>query len=132
MEVVGEWLSLRGHGSSTTFPMPCPVHLIHLLFLGYILYVVRIGKRSPKWQWLKDKERKKALKNVTKENPWTGLRTSGETNTPHFLGSPIYIGQAQQGGDKTYKRRKPRQIEASPLGLAHPHASRVYYSLLAK
>jgi len=42
--------------------------------------VVRIGKRSPKWQWLKTK--RKAHENGTKENPWTRERTLGETNTP--------------------------------------------------
>ena len=53
----------------------------------------------------------------------------GKKLTP-FLASPIYIGQAQEGGDKTYKRRKPRQIEASPLGSASPYFSRLYYPRL--
>ena len=70
----------------------------------------------------------KVHKNGTKENPWTRVRTSGETKHATFLASPICIGQAQGGGDKTYKKRKPRQIEASPLGLAHTHASRVYFA----
>ena len=29
------------------------------------------------------------------------------------------------------KRKKSRRIEASPLGLAHPHALRVYYPLFS-
>ena len=41
--------------------------------------VVRIGKKSPKWRWLKDLEGK-ARENRTKEGPRTGVRTSGKTN----------------------------------------------------
>ena len=44
--------------------------------------VGRIGKRSPKWRWLKDKEGK-TREYRTKEGPRTGVRTSGEkNNTP--------------------------------------------------
>ena len=42
-------------------------------------YVVRIGKKSPNWQWLKDLEGK-ARENRTKEGPRTRVRTSGKTN----------------------------------------------------
>ena len=49
-----------------------------------------------------------------------------------LLASPVYIGQAQKEGDKTYKERKTRRIEASPLGWAHPHPLMVYFPLLAK
>ena len=48
------------------------------------------------------------------------------------LASPMCIVQAQGGGDKTYKKRVPRRSEASSLGLAPPHTSRVYYPLLNK
>ena len=41
--------------------------------------VVRIGKKSPKWPWLKDLEGK-ARENRTKKGPRTGVRTSGKTN----------------------------------------------------
>ena len=41
--------------------------------------VVRIGKKSPKWRWLKDLEGK-ACENRTKEDPRTRVRTSGKTN----------------------------------------------------
>ena len=34
----------------------------------------------------------KACENRTKENPWTGVRTSGETNTP-----PSWLDQFAQG-----------------------------------
>ena len=76
----------------------------------------------------KRQRKRKAHKKGTKENLENRVRTSGETNTTPFLASPICIGQAQGGGDKTYKKRKPRQIEASPLGLAHTQASRVYFA----
>ena len=50
------------------------------------MLVVRIGKRRPKWQWLKDKEGKQTNKQKhkkgTKENSQTEVRNSGETNTP--------------------------------------------------
>ena len=72
----------------------------------------------------------KTHKNGTKENPWTSVRTSGETKHATFLASPIFTGQAQWGSRQTYKKRKPRWIEASPLGSAHPYASRVYYFYL--
>ena len=60
------------------------------------------------------------------------MRTSGETTHATFLASPICIGQAQGRGDKTYKKRKPRWIDALPLGSACPHASRVYFPLLGR
>ena len=51
---------------------------------------------------------------------------------------PSWLAQSAKGRLKvvgrrqTYKRRKPRQTEASPLGSAHPHAPRVYFPLLAE
>jgi len=36
--------------------------------------------------------RRKACKNEAKENPWTGVRISGETNTP-----PSWLAQFVQG-----------------------------------
>ena len=50
----------------------------HLLRGEY--QVVKIGKRSPKWWWLKDKEGK-AHENRAKEGPRTTVRTSGEANS---------------------------------------------------
>ena len=90
--------------------------------------VVRIGKMSPKWWWLLDKEKGKGRKNGTKGNLWTIMRTSGETNTPPswlplFTYSRLRVGGRRQ----VYKNRKPRQIEASPLGSVHPHASKVCF-----
>ena len=73
----------------------------------------------------------KALENGTKENPWTGVRTSDETNTP-----PSWLAQLHRAGSagrrQMIKWRKPRRIEASPLGSAHPHDLKVYYPLLAE
>ena len=46
----------------------------------------------------------KACKNGSKENPWTGVRTSGKKKHTHFLASPIFIGQAQWGGNKCIKK----------------------------
>ena len=50
----------------------------HLLRGEY--QVVKIGKRSPKWWWLKDKEGK-AHENRTNEGPRARVRTSGRTNS---------------------------------------------------
>ena len=47
--------------------------------------------------------------------------------TPPFWLALFCIGQAQGWGDKMYKKRKPRPAGASPLGTAHPHASKVYF-----
>ena len=85
---------------------------------------------SPKWWWLKDKWKSWQKWNKRNSTDWSeSLR--GNKCAP-FLASPICIGQAQRGGDKTYKKRKPRQIEVSPFGSAHPHPARMYYPLLAK
>ena len=46
-----------------------------------------------------------------------------------LLGQPN-LHTLKAGRKQMYKRRKPRWIEASPLGLAHPHALRVYLPLL--
>ena len=54
----------------------------------------------------------KAHKNGTKENLWTGVRTSGETNTlPSWL-AQFSLGRLKVGRRQMYKRRKPRRIEA--------------------
>ena len=57
----------------------------------------------------------KTHENGIKEDPWTGVITSCETKT-----SPSWPAQFASGSGRrqTYKRREPRQIEASPLGLA--------------
>ena len=57
---------------SQLFPVSWP-RLMLFQMLG------RIGERSPKWRWLKDKEGK-ARGNRTKEGLRTGVRTSGKTN----------------------------------------------------
>ena len=58
--------------------------LDHRMTDSYICtcWVVRIGKRSPKWRWLKDKEGKsprKQNRGRSKEGQRTGVRTSGRT-----------------------------------------------------
>ena len=40
----------------------------------------------------KRQRRKKSCENGAKENPWTGVRTSGETNTP-----PSWLAQFAEG-----------------------------------
>ena len=66
--------------------------------------VVRIGNRSPKWRWLKDKEGKslgKQNKGRSKGGLRTRVRTSGRTNsTP---GQPN-LHRAGPGGGKNIKR----------------------------
>jgi len=49
-------------------PLPSPVRWLEQ------------GKRGPKWQWLRDKERKKLMK-MEKKEICRQVRTSGETNT---------------------------------------------------
>ena len=95
--------------------------------------VVRIGKRSPKWWWLLDKEKGKGRKNGTKGNLRTRMRTSGETNTPPSWLPLFTYSRLRVGGRRhMHKRWKARKVEASPLGLAHPHASGVYLSSLVE
>ena len=45
----------------------------------------------------------KARENGTKENPRTGVRTSGKRNSPP--GQPNLYRPDSGGGDKTYKKR---------------------------
>ena len=80
----------------------------------------------------KRQRKEKVCENGAGENPQTRVRTSGEKN------SPICMGQDQGGRGvvvvvrrQTYKRRKPRRIEGSPLGPAYPQDLRVYFPLLA-
>lgn len=87
------------------------------IFTLWLCWVIRIGGKESKWQWRKTKKGQNPW-NETKENLWTRVRTSGEIKHAPFLANPICTGQAQQEGDKTYKKGKPRRIEASPLGLA--------------
>ena len=64
--------------------------------------VVRIGKRSPKWQWLKTKKGK-ACENRIKEGLRTRVRTSGKINSPP--GQPNLHSAGSRGGEKIYKKR---------------------------
>ena len=52
--------------------------------------------------------------------------------THPLLGQPNLHGAGSAGRRQMNERRKPRQTEASPLGSACPHTSRMYYPLLAK
>ena len=65
---------------------------------------VRIGNRSPKWRWLKDKEGK-SPQHRTREGQgkvwWREWRLQVEQTA--LLASPVCIGQAQ-GEENTYKR----------------------------
>ena len=109
--------------STPLFPRNWASHLLRGGMLGS-----QNGKKRPKWQWPEDKERKKLVK-MEKKEICRRVRTSGETNT-----SPSQLAQFAQGSlggrRQMYKRRKPRRIDPSPLGLAHPHTLRVYYPLL--
>ena len=71
----------------------------------------------------------KAHENGTKENPKMGMRTSGETNSPP--GQPSLHRTGSGGGDNSYKKRSK---DEPPLFsyVPWPHASTVYYPLLAE
>ena len=43
----------------------------------------------------------KALENGTKENPWTGVRTSDETNTP-----PSWLAQLHRAGSAGRRQKE--------------------------
>ena len=68
---------------------------------------------------------RKARENGTKDNWWTGVRTSGETNTPPSWLARFASSRLKEGRRQICKRRKPRQIEASLFGSARPHTLRV-------
>ena len=78
----------------------------------------------------------KACENRTKnkqtKNPLTRVRTSGETNTPPSWPAQFAKGRLKGERRQMHKRRKPRLMRPSPFGSAHPQASKVYYTLLAK
>ena len=76
------------------------------------------------------RQRENPMKTEQKKICRLGVRTSDETNTPPFWLALIRIGQAQGGGDKTYKKWDSRWVEASSWGSAHPHASG--YTILNK
>ena len=72
--------------------------------------VVRIGKRSPKWWWLKDKEGKsprKQNRQRSKQGPRTRVRTSGRTA---LLPKPNLHRTGPWGEKKTYKKRSQRVL----------------------
>ena len=63
----------------------------------------------------KRQRKEKAWENRTKEDPRTGVRTAGETNTPlSWLANLHRAGSVERR--QMHKRRNPRRIEASPLG----------------
>ena len=81
-----------------------------LIIDNYLIYMLGIQNRKKESKMLvaKRQRKRKACKNGTKENPWTGVRTSGETNTP-----PSWLAQFAQGrlsGEET-KGGKRRRIK---------------------
>ena len=80
----------------------CRQTLYHLSHQGSI-----IRKRSPKWWWLKDKERKKPMK-MDQKKIW-GLEWEIQVKQTAVLASPIYIGQAQ--GEETKYIKRGAKIE---------------------
>ena len=84
--------------------------------------VVRIGKRSPKWWWLKDLEGK-ARESRTKEGPRTGVRTSGKTNTP---GRPNLHKTGP--GTETCKKRSQSPLLPFLLPLSPPRDGAIFSS----
>ena len=92
--------------------------------------VVRIGKRSPEWQRLKDKEGE-SHGSGTKGGLRTRVRTSGKTNSPP--GYPNLWRAASGGGEKACKKRSLGQgLLFMCFGLAQPRTSRMYFPLLSK
>ena len=63
----------------------------------------------------KRQRKEKACENRTKEDPRTGVRTAGETNTPLSWLANLHIA-GSVGRRQMHKRRDPRRIETSPLG----------------
>jgi len=49
-----------------------------------------------------------------------------------IVASPNLHRAGLRGGDKKYKKREQGGVEASPLGLAHPHASEALYPLFTE
>lgn len=86
-----------------------------------ICQVVIIGTRSPKWQWLNDRQRKG--KSPHKGNKGKLLNPEVRAfrkQTCPLPGQPLFAKQiGGGGGDKTHKKRKPKWIWASPAGVAH-------------
>ena len=74
---------------------PTPVFLY-----GEFCQVVRIGKRSPKWQWLKDRTGK-ACESRAEEGPRTGVRASGRRALPP---EPSFRRKGPGGRKKNIKR----------------------------
>ena len=77
----------------------------HDIFMPILLYkcqVDRIGKRSPEWWQLKDKEGKSPL-NRTKEGLKTGVKILDKTNSPP---GQVNLHRADSGGRrKKHKKR---------------------------
>ena len=64
----------------------------------------------------KRQRKAETCENGTKENPRTGVRTSGETNSPP--GQPNLCGVGSGGGDKTFKKRSQEGLR--PLLCGRP------------
>ena len=87
---------------SQLFPVSWP-RLMLFQMLG------RIGERSPKWRWLKDKEGK-ARGNRTKEGLRTGVRTSGKTNN-----TPDWPNLHRTGPGKNIYKEEPKLARSLSL-----------------
>ena len=101
-------------------------------YVSYLEY-----KKESKMEVAKRRQRKgKSLKErQQRKNLQTRVGTSDETEMPPswlVIGSSPNLhctgfggrrrrGVLWEGGDKKYEKRKPRLLEASPLGSAHPH-----------
>ena len=82
--------------------------------------------------WTEKIKMEKAHKKGTKEKSLDLSENLRWNKQAPFLASPNLHKAGSGRGDKRYKNREPRWVGASPLGLACPHALRVYYPLFAK
>ena len=94
--------------------------------------VAKSQTRLSDWTELSWKDNRKSTQKGNKEKSLDLSEDLRWNKQAPFLASPICIRQARGRGDKTYRKREPRWVGASPLGLTCPHASRVCYGLFAK
>ena len=137
------WISIYSEKKNTD---------MHSHFWFYKCQVVRIGKRSPEWWWLKDKEGKSPGKlnkgrskdqsedlRQNKQHSWLAQLTQGR---PRGMEKNIYKEEPKGCGSLSlscacalalfFSLSRSLSLLFESFGLICPHGSRMYFPLFSK
>ena len=131
LEIWGSWWA----GLFLEF-IPYLVYPSILVFIYLCIYLLDSYNRKKESRMVVAKRQRREKPMKIEERKVRGPKWGPQVKETALLASPIYIGQARGERKKNIKRVASIELGASFLfnafGLAHPHASKVYFHLLAR